>query len=129
MFLLAIAACSGGHGTDPTHPHPGSNAPADGGISPTPAPTERDCHDQIKHALELAAVEQPLTADEATKLEAEFTEVYLGVCRASTLAGHHCAMAATTLAALNNCHLTPSSSTSNSKVAPPGMTPAAPRSP
>jgi hypothetical protein len=41
-----------------------------------------------------------------------------------------CAMAATTLRDLAGCdQRTPSSSTSNSSVAPGGMTPAAPRSP
>jgi hypothetical protein len=43
---------------------------------------------------------------------------------------HACAMAATTLGELAACdQRTPSSSTSNSSVAPGGITPAAPRSP
>jgi hypothetical protein len=129
MFLAAIASCSG-PSTDPAHPHPhpGSNAPVDGAIA-TAGPTERDCHDQFKHAAELAAADQKLTADELAKLEIELSDRYLTVCRAGSLDGHRCAMSATTLAELDRCHATPSSSTSNSRVAPGGMTPAAPRSP
>src|SRR4051794_21470898 len=125
MFLLAIASCSG-PGTDPAHPHPGSGTPVDAAVA-TAGPTERDCHDQIKHVLELAAGDQKLTTDELAKLETELSDRYLKVCRAGSLDGHHCAMAATTLAEVDSCHATPSSSTSNSKVAPGGMTPGAPR--
>ncbi len=132
MFWLVLVACSGKH-TDPSHPS-GSAAPRDGGVA-TPGPSERDCLDQIKHAVELelaarkqAGAELP-TADETAKLETELRDKFLGVCRAGTLDGHHCAMAATTLAELGSCHATPSSSTSNKSVAPGGITPAAPRSP
>jgi hypothetical protein len=53
-------------------------------------------------------------------------------CRALSRDTFRCAMAATTLTALAACQpaqRTPSSSTSNSSVAPGGMTPPAPRSP
>jgi hypothetical protein len=132
MLWLVLVACSGKH-TDPSHPS-GSGAPPDGGVA-AGGPSEAECVAQIKHAveLELAArkatgAELP-TADETTKLEAELRDRFLGVCRAGTLDGHRCAMAATTLAELANCHATPSSSTSNKSVAPGGITPAAPRSP
>jgi hypothetical protein len=53
-------------------------------------------------------------------------------CRTLPLSAFRCAIAATTLSALAACQpiqRTPSSSTSNSSVAPPGITPPAPRSP
>ena len=130
-MLLAVVACSSGKHTDPSHPS-GSATPGDAAVA-TPGPSERDCLDQIKHAIDLAVAEraggEPPTADERGKLETELRERFLGTCRAGTLDGHRCAMAATTLAELGNCHATPSSSTSNKSVAPGGITPAAPRSP
>jgi hypothetical protein len=50
-------------------------------------------------------------------------------CGALTRDAYRCGLQATTVAALTACHATRSSSTSNSSVAPGGITPAAPRSP
>ena len=131
MFLLAITSCSGKSTSDPAHPHHPVPKVLVHDCVATTGPTERDCHDQFKHAAELAAADASpsLTNDEMTTLEGELTDRFLATCRAGSLEGHRCAMAATTLAELGNCHATPSSSTSNSSVAPGGMTPAAPRSP
>jgi hypothetical protein len=54
---------------------------------------------------------------------------FLAGCRTLPRDAYRCAMAATTLAALAACQRTPSSSTSNSSVAPGGILPPAPRSP
>ena len=55
---------------------------------------------------------------------------FLAGCRTLPRDAYRCAMAATTLAALAACQRTPSSSTSNSSVAPGGiLPPPAPRSP
>lgn len=133
IFWVALfAGCPGTH-VDPSH-HAGSDAPID--AAQAPGPTERDCRDQFAHAVDLevtamrtAKPEQGPTADEIRTLENELRDRYLPSCRAGTLDGHHCAMAATTLAELGSCHATPSSSTSNKSVAPPGMSAPAPRSP
>jgi len=131
---VLLAGCPGRH-ADPTHP-PGPSAPVDAATAEVAGPSERECLDLLAHAISLgvegaraASPDQLPTADEVTRLEADLRETYLPVCRAGTLEGHHCAMAATTLDELARCHATPSSSTSNSSVAPGGMTPAAPRSP
>jgi hypothetical protein len=68
-----------------------------------------------------------MAADEVAKIETELRDLFLSECR--TLEQVRCGMAATTTAELSICQATPSSSTSNSSVAPPGITPAAPRSP
>jgi hypothetical protein len=56
-------------------------------------------------------------------------EDFLAGCRTLSRAEWRCAVAAPTLAALSACQATPSSSTSNSSVAPGGIAPPAPRSP
>ena len=133
---LAFVACSS-HTGKPT-PKPGSNTPLpDAGAVATPqGPSERDCLDLVAHAVEIYVAEvkqakpaQVPTADETAKIEADLRGQYLAECRASTLEGHRCAMAATAIAELATCQAMPSSSTSNSSVAPPGITPAAPLSP
>lgn len=133
---LAFVACSS-HTGKPTPP-PGSNPPPPdaGALATPPGPSERDCVDLVAHAVEIYVAEvkqtkptQVPTGDEIAKIEADLRGQFLAGCRASTLEGHRCAMAATTTAELATCQRTPSSSTSNSSVAPPGITPAAPLSP
>lgn len=131
---LAFVACSS-HPNKPTPPN-GSNTPiADAGVaSEPPGPSERECTDLIAHAVGLYVAEvnktKPApTADETAKITAELREQFLAECRTSTLAQHACAMAARSIDELAGCQTTPSSSTSNSSVAPPGITPAAPLSP
>jgi hypothetical protein len=133
---LAFVACSS-HSGKPTPPT-GSNAPLPdaGAVVTTPGPSERDCLDLVAHAVEIYVAEvkktkptQAPTADETAKIEADLRGHFLAGCRASTLEGQRCAMAATTTTELAACQPTPSSSTSNNSVAPPGITPAAPLSP
>lgn len=133
FWVALLAGCPGKH-TDPSH-HPGSGAPVDA-VASALGPSEHECLDQFAHAVELevtairtAKPEQVPTADEIRTLESELRDRYLPSCRAGTIEGHHCAMAATTLAELGACHATPSSSTSNKSVAPPGMSPPAPLAP
>lgn len=134
LVPLALLACSS-HPGEPKKPNGSNTPPADAAVV-TPGPSEQECLDLFAHVLELHLVEikqtkptQVPTGDELAKLQAEVRDQYLSECRASTLERYRCAMAATTLAAFGTCQPTPSSSTSNSSVAPPGMTPAAPRSP
>ncbi len=109
FWLALLAACPGGGG-EPKKPD-GSNrpVPADAQVV-APGPSERDCTDQFAHAIEIQLAElkktkpnQLPTADEVTKLQTELRDQYLGACRAGSLEGHRCAMAATTLAELGAC--------------------------
>lgn len=133
---LAFVACSS-HAGKPTPPTGSNPPPPDAGALATPpAPSERDCLDLVAHAVEIYIAEvtktkpaQLPTADETAEITADLRGHFLAGCRASTLDGHRCAMAATSIAELATCQAMPSSSTSNSSVAPPGITPAAPLSP
>ncbi len=123
----------------------GSSAPArPAPLAPTPepeveaAPTERECDALITHAVALGIDEATARADPATPpttqsdheaIRRSLREDFLAGCRTLPRAALRCAMAATSLTALAACQRTPSSSTSNSKVAPGGMAPPAPRSP
>jgi hypothetical protein len=130
-----LVACSS-HASDPKKPT-GSNTPVPGDAPPSVAtPSEQECDALFAHAIELHLAEvkqtkpaQLPTDDELAKLRTELRAQELAACRATTVERYRCAMAATTLAVLSTCQATPSSSTSNSNVAPGGMTPAAPRSP
>jgi hypothetical protein len=133
-LLLALACGSGG--SRPRPPAPGHTPDA-----PPPAaaaPTERECEALIAHAIALrvAELEQALppeqvpTEAEQAALGAELRGQHLADCQRGTRRGYDCAIAARTLAALAACQATPSSSTSNSSVAPGGiLPPPAPRSP
>jgi len=109
FWLALLAACPGGGG-EPKKPN-GSNTPipADAAVV-TPGPSERECTDQFAHAIEIQLIElrktkpdQLPTADDITKLQNELRDQYLGACRASSIEGHRCAMAAVTLADLAAC--------------------------
>jgi hypothetical protein len=69
-------------------------------------------------------VDQQISKEEQDKLVADMR------CDGVTRGLYDCAMAASTTAAMASCdQRMPSSSTSNSSVAPGGMTPPAPRAP
>jgi hypothetical protein len=138
---LLVAACSGGAG-GAAHPAPPPAAHA----APPPAddaPSEAECDQLITHAVALGIDEEresrgvgPPTAPPAHSTESDHEAVrralhddFLAGCRTLPRDAYRCAMAATTLAALAACQRTPSSSTSNSSVAPGGILPPAPRSP
>jgi len=133
-LAVAFLACSS-HTSEPKKPN-GSATPVFDAAVATPGPGEQDCADLFAHAIELTVAEvkkttpaQAPTADDVAKLSIEVRDQYLSSCRAGTVDGHRCAMASTTLGDLSACQATPSSSTSNSSVAPPGIAPGAPRSP
>lgn len=136
MLWLVFVACSS-HTGKPTPPG-GSNAPRPdaGTVAATPGPTERECTELVAHAVALYAAEVKATkqtayptADETAKIEADLRTQFVADCRSTSREQYNCGRAATTLDELATCQATPSSSTSNSSVAPPGITPAAPLSP
>lgn len=132
---LLVAACSGGAGVA-AHPAP----PPAARSAPPPAddaPTEAECDQLITHAVALGIAEQGDRGSAARSTESDHEAVrralhddFLAGCRTLPRDAYRCAMAAPTLAALAACQRTPSSSTSNSSVAPGGiLPPPAPRSP
>ena len=132
---LFVAACSGGS-TAPAHPQP---VPAAHHAAP-PAqagPSEPECDELITHAAALGIDEQAAHPEpRATEADHEavrraLREDFLTDCRTLPRDAYRCAIAAPTLSELAACpaQRTPSSSTSNSSVAPGGMAPPAPRSP
>jgi hypothetical protein len=131
---LLVAACSGGAG-GAAHPAP----PPAAHVAPPPAddaPSEAECDQLITHAVALGIHEQAGGAPGARSTESDHEAIrralhddFLAGCRTLARDAYRCAMAATTLAALAACQRTPSSSTSNSSVAPGGILPPAPRSP
>ncbi|MEO8705145.1 MAG: hypothetical protein ABI867_34140 [Kofleriaceae bacterium] len=134
--LVAVLACSG-HTGEPDRPR-GSGAHGDAGVTgvaPSSRPTELECETLVGHVVGLKMTElratkpadQLPTDADATKLTAELRAD--PGCRSLPRDRYRCAIATKTLAELEGCYLTPSSSTSNSSVAPGGMTPPAPRSP
>jgi hypothetical protein len=94
----------------------------------TAALTEQECDRLFTHSVEVTATE-PLAAAEQAKVTAELRTKLMPECRQQPRSLYDCAMAARDAAAMAACQRTPSSSTSNSRVAPPGITPPAPRAP
>jgi len=134
--LLLIVACAGTP-SGPTR-SPGVPPPADASVAAsTDAPSERECEELIAHAVAIGIAaqrqalppEQVPTEAEQAALRAELRDGFLASCQGGTREGYRCARAATTLRELDACYSTRSSSTSNSSVAPGGITPPAPRSP
>jgi hypothetical protein len=130
---LVVAACSSGSST-PGHPQPPPATRDAGALTPA-GPGERECDELITHAVALGIDEQAgRPAPRATEADHEAVrralhDELLSGCRTLSRAAFRCAIAATTLAELAGCQSTRNSSTSNSSVAPGGMTPPAPRSP
>jgi hypothetical protein len=94
----------------------------------TAALTEQECDRLFTHTVELTAP-QPLDAVEEAKVTAELRTKMMAECVLQPRALFDCAMAARDATAMAACQRTPSSSTSNKSVAPPGITPPAPRAP
>jgi hypothetical protein len=140
--ILSLAlACSSSSSSSGARQHPPGPGPAHDGAQPppaaAPAPTDRECDDLIAHAIALRVAElrqtlppeQVPTEAEQAALAAELRGPLLADCRKGTRRGYDCAIAAQSLAELGGCQVRPSSSTSNSSVAPGGILPPAPRSP
>ena len=135
VWLLAFA-CSGGAIAPP--PTPPTRAPSGDATPATAGASERECDELITHAVKLGIDErarQPggdppeTTAADHEALRRKLHEDFMADCRTLPHDAIRCAVAATTLAELARCQSTRSSSTSNSSVAPGGMTPPAPRAP
>ncbi|HUJ60500.1 MAG TPA: hypothetical protein VLX92_18490 [Kofleriaceae bacterium] len=127
-FVIVVAAACGSAPPAPARPTP----PADGGRAIAEAsPDARECDALFAHAVELAAAEQrAATADDRSRVQGELQAELGASCRAMPRADYRCALAAHSLADLDACgYATRSSSTSNSSVAPGGITPPAPRLP
>jgi hypothetical protein len=134
LLWLLVAACSSGAG-QAAPPRQAGPEPA----SAQPPPSERECDELITHAVALGIDEQAArsaepqaTAADHEAIRRALQEDFMAGCRTLAPDAYRCAMAAATLAALSACEPAqrmPISSTSNSRVAPGGMTPPAPRSP
>lgn len=132
---LVVAACSSSAAppTRPTGPT-GTGSGEAGEVAGT-GPTERECEQLVAHAVALGAAERTGRPPDQLSTEADQDQLtirlhpFIDECRALSRDSYRCAITATALADLAACHSTPRSSTSNSSVAPGGITPPAPRSP
>ena len=129
---LLVAACA----SPPSGPDHPRREPAERGEAPRTTPSEQECDELITHAVALGIDEQSARSSPPHTTASDHEAVRRGLrdelaagCHALSRDMYRCAMAATTLDALAGCQRTSSSSTSNSSVAPGGMTPPAPRSP
>ena len=123
---LFVAACSSGRAA-PEHPQP-LPAARDAGPPAPAGPSERECDELITHAVALG-IEQRSTEADHEAVRRKLRDDFMAGCRTLPRDALRCAVAASTLDELAGCQATRSSSTSNSSVAPGGMTPPAPRSP
>ena len=97
------------------------------------APTAGECRELLDHAVALGMEEQRAkqpadhvpTATEQDRVRAAL-HPFSDECPAMSRDAYRCARAASSLTELAGCQPTPSSSTSNSSVAPGGITPPAP---
>jgi len=130
---LFVAACSGGSPA-PAHPEPIPTTPPPAAQA---APSERECDELITHAVALGIDEgtsessagQTTTQADHEAVRRGLREDFMTGCRLLPRAAWRCALAAASLSALAACNADqamPSSSTSNSSVAPGGITPPAP---
>ena len=94
----------------------------------TAALTEQDCDRLFNHTVEVTA-SPPLTAAEQANVVAGVRGKLMPECLGQPHTLYDCVMAAGDGTAIAACQRTPSSSTSKSSVAPPGITPPAPRAP
>ncbi len=132
---LVVAACSSSAAPPARPTGPTGSGSGDPGELAGSGPTERECEQLVAHAVTLGAAERTGRPPDQLSTEADQEQVktrlrpFVDECRALPRTSYRCAIAATTMAELAGCHSTPTSSTSNSSVAPGGMTPPAPRSP
>jgi hypothetical protein len=94
----------------------------------TAALTEQECDRLFDHTVEVTAP-QPLTAAEQANVVAGVRGKLMPECMGQPRTLYECVMAARDGTAIASCQRTPSNSTSKSSVAPPGITPPAPRAP
>lgn len=136
-FVQAVAACSGASAPAPQAPIAPLPplSPPDGGVGNLAA-TREQCQTLMAHVVDLAAAEhKAVTLDDREHVRRSLGP-FVEQCQEETAETVRCGNAATNLDEVAACQADPpeaqttrSSSTSNSSVAPPGITPAAPRSP
>jgi len=139
-LVHAASACSGSSApvaNGPVAPLP-PEAPADGGTSGNA--TREACQTLMAHVVDLAVAEhKDATLDDRDQVRKSLG-AFVEQCQQETAETVRCGTAAANLDDLAACQpardpggqsdqRTRSNSTSNSSVAPPGITPAAPRSP
>lgn len=134
LLLVALAGACGGAHSAPVRPRPAARPAAQAHLTvapPAAAPSEADCDRLIAHAVDLGVAERGDAAAPGAPLRAQLQAQFATACRAMPRADYTCAVAAPSLDALAACdgYATRRSSTSNSSVAPGGITPPAPRSP
>ena len=134
-LVLVLVAC-GSTQRAPAHTSEPKPAPPDAGVVAVQAPqvpTDAECAAQIGHLSDLVLAEQPhadlLDDEDRAKLRNDLIARFTPACKQLTLEQLRCGMAAKTVADFDECQRVASSSTSNRSVAPPGITPPAPRSP
>jgi hypothetical protein len=125
---LFIAACSSSSGTTPQHPQ-GSGSGVTAGEPAADHPSERECDALVDHVIDLSLADRRDKPSEGERAQLRGELHGDASCQKLSRDRYRCAMAAKTTAEYQSCQATRSSSTSNSSVAPGGMTPAAPRSP
>lgn len=132
---LLVAACAR-ESSGPAHPRPPPVVAAAAAPAAAPGPTEPDCDALITHAVALGIDERAsgsgapaTTASDHEAIRRALRDELGAGCRALDPGSYRCAMDAATLDAIAACQPIRKSSTSNSKVAPAGITPPAPRSP
>jgi hypothetical protein len=138
VVVAVVTAACGGKTPAPTHPETGSAASAGSGSAAPPpvvvALTEQECDQLLDHTIDIEyarrAPDQRPDPKEQQAVRESIRDKFLAECRTLKRGLYECAIAAKTTAEMEACdQASRSSSTSNSSVAPGGMTPAAPRSP
>jgi hypothetical protein len=133
-----MCAC-GGRQSPPPQADPHGVRPGIGTPGTVSAPSADECAALIAHAVALGAQGEPAPAEEdLARIRDELTTELGPSCRAMSRSAYRCALASASLGELETCaqprtsaapQASASNSTSNSSVAPGGITPAAPRSP
>jgi len=132
LVFTVLAACGGGGHPAPQapveHPPPRvTKEPVQVAVSPT---VQADCERLIAHVVELDDHAGKLADSERAHVRDQLWKELGRECLTKPRAVVLCGIDAPTSDAIAACDQpTPSSSTSNSSVAPPGITPPAPRSP
>lgn len=137
MAALAVSPACGGHAS----PQPHAERPGEPRLAATPAVaatpaalSDAECDRLLDHTLELAVAGRPADArpdeTERAKIRADARPGFFTRCRGMSRSQYACGVTAKATTEYQACdQVSSSSSTSNSSVAPGGMTPAAPRSP
>jgi hypothetical protein len=109
LLAVIIAACGGGHSA-PTHPHASAGAHPDA-VAQAGVPDDHECDELIAHAIDLAVSERhaakptdPAPSDDDRHAIEHDVRAQLGAaCHTLPRAHYSCAMAASTLDALDAC--------------------------